>query len=91
MKPGEVIGLVGVSGWQEDADASDPAAVLPNGGRIPLDGMDINLMDTARLRRQMGGGGQDTLLFNRNGAENIALANPGLTMEQVMGQVGGCA
>lgn len=57
----------------------------PESGRILVDGMDINLVDTAWLRRQMGVVGQDTLLFNRSVRENITLAAPGLEMPEVMG------
>ena len=85
VKPGEVIGLVGVSGaGKTTLTRLIQRLYCPTAGRILLDGMDINLMDTAWLRRQMGVVGQDTLLFNRTVRENIALANPGLTMEQVM-------
>ncbi len=85
VQPGEVIGLVGVSGaGKTTLTRLIQRLYCPTAGRILLDGMDINLMDTAWLRRQMGVVGQDTLLFNRTVRENIALANPGLTMEQVM-------
>jgi len=50
----------------------------PESGRILIDGMDLNLVDTSWLRRQMGVVGQDTLLFNRSVRDNIALANPAL-------------
>jgi subfamily B ATP-binding cassette protein HlyB/CyaB len=49
-----------------------------------MDGMDLNLVDTSWLRRQMGVVGQDTLLFNRSVRENIALADASLSMEVVM-------
>jgi subfamily B ATP-binding cassette protein HlyB/CyaB len=85
VKPGEVIGVVGISG----AGKTTLMRLLqrlytPESGRILVDGVDINLVDTAWLRRQMGVVGQDTLLFNRSVRENISLAAPGLEMSAVM-------
>lgn len=85
VAPGEIIGVVGISG----AGKSTLMRLLqrlhaPEKGRILLDGMDVNLMDTAWLRRQIGVVGQDTLLFNRSVRENIALAHPTQSMDQVM-------
>lgn len=85
VQPGEVIGVVGVSG----AGKTTLMRLLqrlytPESGRILIDGVDINLVDTSWLRRQIGVVGQDTLLFNRSVRDNIALADPGLDMEAVM-------
>lgn len=85
IKPGEVIGVVGVSG----AGKTTLMRLLqrlytPHKGRILMDGMDLNVMDTAWLRRQIGVVGQDTVLFNRSVRDNIALAHQGLSMEEVM-------
>ncbi|TXI73770.1 MAG: type I secretion system permease/ATPase [Limnohabitans sp.] len=85
VQPGEVVGVVGVSG----AGKTTLMRLLqrlytPESGRILIDGVDINLVDTAWLRRQMGVVGQDTLLFNRSVRDNIALADPSLNMEAVM-------
>lgn len=84
IAPGEVVGLVGVSG----AGKTTLMRLLqrlytPESGRVLLDGMDLNLVDTGWLRRQMGVVGQDTLLFNRTVRENIALADPGVGMQAI--------
>lgn len=84
VRAGEVIGVVGISG----AGKTTLMRLLqrlytPAAGRILVDGMDINLVDTSWLRRQMGVVGQDTLLFNRSVRDNIALADPGLDMQAV--------
>lgn len=85
VQAGEVIGVVGISG----AGKTTLMRLLqrlyaPESGRILIDGVDLNLVDTSWLRRQVGVVGQDTLLFNRSVRENIALADPGLGMEAVM-------
>ena len=56
----------------------------PERGRILIDGMDLNLVDTSWLRRQIGVVGQDTLLFNRSVRENIAFSDLSLSMDKVM-------
>jgi subfamily B ATP-binding cassette protein HlyB/CyaB len=85
IQPGEVIGVVGVSGaGKTTLMRLIQRLYTPESGRILIDGMDLNLVDTSWLRRQMGVVGQDTLLFNRSVRENIALADASLNMEAVM-------
>ena len=85
IQPGEVIGVVGVSGaGKTTLMRLIQRLYTPESGRILIDGMDLNLVDTSWLRRQMGVVGQDTLLFNRSVRENIALADASLTMQDVM-------
>lgn len=85
IQPGEVIGVVGVSGaGKTTLMRLIQRLYTPESGRILMDGMDLNLVDTSWLRRQMGVVGQDTLLFNRSVRENIALADASLNMEAVI-------
>lgn len=85
IRPGEVVGVVGVSGaGKTTLTRLIQRLYTPGSGRILIDGMDLNLVDTAWLRRQIGVVGQDTLLFNRTVRENIALGDPSLSMEEVM-------
>lgn len=85
IEPGEVIGVVGVSGaGKTTLIRLMQRLYVPEQGRILIDGMDLNLVDTSWLRRQIGVVGQDTLLFNRSVRENISLADPSLKMESVM-------
>jgi ATP-binding cassette, subfamily B, bacterial HlyB/CyaB len=85
LSAGEVIGVVGVSGaGKTTLMRLIQRLYTPESGRILIDGMDLNLVDTSWLRRQMGVVGQDTLLFNRSVRDNIALADASLSMEAVM-------
>ncbi|MBI4996913.1 MAG: ATP-binding cassette domain-containing protein, partial [Rhodocyclales bacterium] len=58
---------------------------LPESGRVLVDGMDLAMADTRSLRRQIGVVLQENMLFNRSIRENIALSDPGLPLEAVMG------
>lgn len=84
IKPGEVVGVVGISGaGKTTLMRLMQRLYTPTSGRVLLDGMDLNLADTSWLRRQMGVVGQDTLLFNRSVRENLALGQPMAEMEEV--------
>lgn len=84
VKPSEVIGIVGVSGAGKTTLVRlIQRLYTPEQGRILMDGIDLGLVDTSWLRRQIGVVGQDTLLFNRTVHENIAFGNPGLSMEDI--------
>lgn len=84
-RPGEIIGLVGVSGaGKTTLMRLVQRLFVPERGRILIDGMDLSLLDAHWLRRQMGVVGQDTALFNRSVRDNIALGHPDLPMEAVM-------
>jgi subfamily B ATP-binding cassette protein HlyB/CyaB len=57
---------------------------VPESGRVLIDGVDLAQVDPVWLRRQVGVVLQESLLFNRSVRENIALADPGMPMAQVV-------
>lgn len=85
VRPGEIVGITGVSGAGKTTFMRLIQRLYsPERGRVLLDGMDLSLVDTGWLRRQIGVVGQDTALFNRSVRENIALGNPAISMDAVM-------
>jgi subfamily B ATP-binding cassette protein HlyB/CyaB len=85
VAPGKIIGVVGRSGSGKSTIAKlIQRLYVPERGRILVDGVDLAQVDPAWLRRQVGVVLQENFLFNRSVRDNIALADPGLAMEQVM-------
>ncbi len=83
--PGTFIAIVGESG----AGKSTMTKLLsrlyePEGGRILVDGYDINRVELYSLRRQIGVVPQETLLFEGTILDNIALTNPDATTEEII-------
>jgi subfamily B ATP-binding cassette protein HlyB/CyaB len=80
-----MLGIVGRSGSGKSTLAKLVQRLyVPESGRVLVDGVDLAMVDTAWLRRNVGVVLQDNFLFNRSVRENIALANPGLPMEAVV-------
>jgi len=85
VRPGEVIGVVGRSGSGKSTLAKlIQRLYVPESGRVMVDGVDLALVEPAWLRRQIGVVLQESFLFNLSVRENIALADPGLPIEQIM-------
>lgn len=85
VAPGQVIGIVGRSGSGKSTIAKlIQRLYVPERGRILVDGVDLAQVDPAWLRRQVGVVLQENVLFNRSVRENIALTDPGLSMERVI-------
>lgn len=85
VQPGEVIGIVGRSGsGKSTLTKLIQRFYLPEMGRVLVDSVDLGVVDTAWLRRNIGVVLQENFLFNRTIRENIALTNPGLPMELVV-------
>jgi subfamily B ATP-binding cassette protein HlyB/CyaB len=82
---GQVLGVVGRSGsGKSTLTRLVQRLFVPTQGRVLIDGVDLALVDTSWLRRQVGVVLQENLLFNRSVRENIALADPAAPMEAVI-------
>ena len=82
---GQMVGIVGQSGSGKSTLAKLVQRLYtPESGRVYVDGVDLAMVDTAWLRRQIGVVLQESILFNRTVRENIALADPGAPMERVI-------
>jgi ATP-binding cassette, subfamily B, bacterial HlyB/CyaB len=57
---------------------------VPESGRVLVDGVDLAMVDSSWLRRQIGIVLQDNMLFNCSVRENIALSDPSFPVEQVI-------
>jgi len=85
IKPGEVVGIVGSSGSGKSTLAKlVQRFYVPESGRVLIDGVDLTMVDTAWLRRQIGVVLQENILFNRTIRDNIALPDPTMSMERVV-------
>jgi subfamily B ATP-binding cassette protein HlyB/CyaB len=82
---GQVVGIVGASGSGKSTFAKlIQRLYVPESGRVLVDGVDVVMVDTAWLRRQVGIVLQDNILFNSTARENIALADPAMPMERIV-------
>ncbi len=85
IAPGEVIGIVGRSGsGKSTLTKLVQRFYVPDRGRVLIDGQDISIIDTASLRQQIGVVLQENTLFSRSVRDNIALADPALSMEKII-------
>jgi len=82
---GEVIGIVGRSGsGKSTLTKLVQRLYVPERGRVLVDGNDLAMVDPVWLRRQVGVVLQENFLFNRSIRENIALADPGASLDEVI-------
>ncbi len=85
IRKGETIGIVGRSGSGKSTLTNLVQRLfVPEKGRVLVDGIDLTLVDTAWLRRQVGVVLQENMLFHRSVRDNIALADPGASMDRVV-------
>lgn len=85
VRAGEVIGIVGRSGsGKSTLTKLVQRLYVPDRGKVLVDGQDIAIIDTTSLRQQIGVVLQENMLFNRSVRANIALTNPGLSIEEVI-------
>jgi subfamily B ATP-binding cassette protein HlyB/CyaB len=82
---GQVIGIVGPSGSGKSTVAKlIQRLYIPESGRVLVDGVDLAMVDTAWLRRQIGSVLQENMLFNQSIRDNIALPDPAMPIERVV-------
>jgi len=82
---GQILGIVGSSGSGKSTLAKlIQRLYVPESGRVLIDGIDLALADPSWVRRQIGIVLQENVLFNRTVRENIALADPSMSIERVM-------
>jgi ATP-binding cassette, subfamily B, bacterial HlyB/CyaB len=82
---GQIVGIVGPSGSGKSTVAKLVQRLyVPESGRVMVDGTDLAMIDPAWLRRQIGVVLQENVLFNASVRENISLADPAMSMEQVI-------
>ena len=82
---GQMVGIVGPSGSGKSTFAKLVQRLyVPESGRVLVDGMDLAMADPAWLRRQIGVVLQENVLFNRSVRENIALADPVISIERII-------
>ena len=82
---GQIVGVVGSSGSGKSTLVKlIQRLYVPESGRVLIDGVDLALVDTPWLRRQVGIVLQENVLFSRSVRENIALSDPTLPMERII-------
>ncbi len=85
LAPGKFIGIVGQSGSGKSTLTKLLTRLYePESGKITIDGYDISKVELHSLRRQIGMVLQDSILFDGTIQENIALANPDATTEEII-------
>ena len=85
IRAGEVVGIVGRSGSGKSTLTKLVQRLYrPEAGRVLVDGVDIATLDAGQLRRHIGVVLQDNLLFNASVRENIAMADPSASLDEVV-------
>jgi subfamily B ATP-binding cassette protein HlyB/CyaB len=82
---GQSVGIVGRSGSGKSTLAKLLQCLYrPESGVIRIGGEDVTQVDPAWLRRQIGVVLQENYLFSGTIRDNIAIANPGASLEEVL-------
>jgi ABC-type multidrug transport system fused ATPase/permease subunit len=84
VKPGQVVGIFGMTGSGKSTLLSlIPRFYDPQRGSILVDGTDLRDLDLDAYRRQIGIVHQESFLFSNTVAANIAFGNPQATEAQI--------
>lgn len=82
---GSRVGIVGRSGsGKSTLTKLVQRMYVPEVGRVLIDGVDLAQIEPAWLRRQIGVVLQDNFLFNGSVRDNIAIAKPNASQEEIM-------
>ena len=85
VQPGQMVALVGRSGSGKTTVSKLVLGLYPaTNGKVLIDGQDLNSISLASLRQQIGVVDQDTFLFGSTIRENISLAHPEATLEEIV-------
>ena len=85
IKAGTVIGIVGRSGSGKTTVTKILQGLYPiQGGVVRFDGVDAREIDLAHLRRQIGIVLQENFLFRGSVRDNIAIAKPAASFEEIV-------
>jgi ATP-binding cassette, subfamily B, bacterial HlyB/CyaB len=85
VSPGSFVGIVGQSGSGKSTLLKLlPRLYEPQAGKIFIDGYDISKVELYSLRRQIGVVLQDTLLFEGTIRDNITLAYPDASDDEII-------
>ncbi|RFU42928.1 thiol reductant ABC exporter subunit CydC, partial [Actinomadura logoneensis] len=83
LPPGRHIAVMGESGVGKSTLAAVLARFLDYGGSVTLNGVELRDLPSDEVRRVIGLGGQDSHVFDTTVAENVRLARPGASDEDV--------
>lgn len=84
IQPGQTIGIMGPSGCGKSTLAKLLQGFYqPSAGRILIDGIDIRYLSANELRSHFGVVPQETMLFSGTIYDNLQMASPNATFEQI--------
>ena len=84
VAPGQVVAIMGPSGSGKSTLAKLlQGFFIPSGGAIKIDGNDIRHLSANELRHYFGVVPQETILFSGTLYDNLLMANPHSTFEQI--------
>jgi subfamily B ATP-binding cassette protein HlyB/CyaB len=84
IQPGQMIGIMGPSGCGKSTLAKLLQGFYqPSAGRIQIDGIDIRYLSANELRSHFGVVPQETMLFSGTIYDNLQMASPNATFEQI--------